>query len=72
MAGVPMPSGATTPGGGPAPAGLSSDRGPDYVYFERKPNLFGQDIVQKATAAKMRLELYYKEAVQGVVERKER
>lgn len=64
-----MPSGVVTPRGGSP--GLT-DRGPDYVYFERKPNQFGQELVQKATAAKMRLELYYKEAVQGVVERKER
>ncbi len=64
-----MPSGVVTPRGGSP--GLT-DRGPDYVYFERKPNQFGQELVQKATAAKMRLELYYKEAVQGVVERMER
>lgn len=70
MAPPPVPTGQTTPGGGAGQ--LGAERGPDYVYFERKPAQFGQDIVQKATAAKMRLELYYKEAVQGVVDRKER
>lgn len=49
-----------------------NDKGPDYVYFERKPNQFGEAITGKAMAAKMKLELYYKEAVEGVVGRKER
>lgn len=51
---------------------MQGDRGPDYVYFERKPAQFGETIAQKSTAAKMRLELYYKETVEGVVGRKER
>lgn len=49
-----------------------SDKGPDYVYFERKPNQYGEATAGKAMAAKMRLELFYKEAVEGVVGRKER
>lgn len=53
-------------------AGSPGDKGPDYVYFERKPNQFGETIAGKAMAAKMKLELYYKEAVEGVVGRKER
>lgn len=48
------------------------DKGPDYVYFERRPNQFAEETRGKATAAKMKLELYYKEAVEGVVGRKER
>jgi protein-serine/threonine kinase len=48
------------------------DKGPDYVYFERRPQLFSEMTRGKATAAKMKLELYYKEAVEGVVGRKER
>jgi protein-serine/threonine kinase len=48
------------------------DKGPDYVYFERKPAQFTDATTGKATAAKMKLELYYKEAVEGVVGRKER
>lgn len=50
----------------------NQDKGPDYVYFERKPGQFGDATTGKATAAKMKLELYYKEAVEGVVGRKER
>lgn len=51
---------------------MGAGKGPDYVYFERKPGQFGETIAQKSTAAKMRLELYYKETVEGVVGRKER
>ena len=54
------------------PSNIATDKGPDYVYFERKPNQFGENVAGKATAAKMKLELYYKEAVEGVVGRKER
>lgn len=59
----------------PLPPGSSQivgDKGPDYVYFERKPGQFGDQTTGKAMAAKMKLELYYKEAVEGVVGRKER
>lgn len=49
-----------------------ADKGPDYVYFERKPAQLGESTTGKAMAAKMKLELYYKEAVEGVVGRKER
>lgn len=48
------------------------DKGPDYVYFDRKPSQYSDGTNGKATAAKMKLELYYKEAVEGVVGRKER
>ena len=54
------------------PSASVTDKGPDYVYFERKPTQFGEVTTGKATAAKMKLELYYKEAVEGVVGRKER
>ncbi|GHJ84254.1 hypothetical protein NliqN6_0656 [Naganishia liquefaciens] len=63
----PLPTGNVTPTGT-----RGADRGPDYVYFERKPAQFGEVIAQRSTAAKMRLELYYKETVEGVVGRKER
>jgi len=42
------------------------------VYFERKPGQFGESTLGKAMGAKMKLELYYKEGVEGVVGRKER
>ena len=50
----------------------SDEKGPDYVYFERRPSQFGETVSGKAMAAKMKLELFYKEAVEGVVGRKER
>ncbi|WWC90369.1 uncharacterized protein L201_005302 [Kwoniella dendrophila CBS 6074] len=50
----------------------TNDKGPDYVYFERKPTQFNETVQGKSMAAKMKLELYYKEAVEGVVGRKER
>ena len=62
------PSGSTSSASGSGGA----DKGPDYVYFERKPSQFSEATTGKATAAKMKLELYYKEAVEGVVGRKER
>lgn len=42
------------------------------MYFERKPGQFGESTLGKAMGAKMKLELYYKEGVEGVVGRKER
>ncbi|KAJ9120756.1 hypothetical protein QFC22_002687 [Naganishia vaughanmartiniae] len=81
MVNPPLPSGNVTPLGAPGSYNGSSGqgrgatgagKGPDYVYFERKPGQFGETIAQKSTAAKMRLELYYKETVEGVVGRKER
>jgi protein-serine/threonine kinase len=59
-------------GSGGIAGGSPSDKGPDYVYFERKPGAFGENTMGKAMAAKMKLELFYKEAVEGVVGRKER
>jgi len=64
----PNGNGAAANAGNGAPA----DKGPDYVYFERRPQQFSEMTRGKATAAKMKLELYYKEAVEGVVGRKER
>lgn len=64
--------GSSMHGGTSAGVGALEAKPNDYVYFERRPAMFGDDVMQKATAAKMRLELYYKEAVEGVVARKER
>lgn len=58
--------------GGGEGNGAMSDKGPDYVYFERKPAQLGETTTGKAMAAKMKLELFYKEAVESVVGRKER
>jgi protein-serine/threonine kinase len=56
----------------PATPGVNAEKGPDYVYFQRNPTQYGEQVTGKAMAAKMRLELFYKEAVEGVVGRKER
>lgn len=48
-------------------------RGDDYVYFERKPqDNFSSDAVARATAAKLKLESYYKIAVDTAIERNAR
>lgn len=50
-----------------------SARGPDYVVFERLPQqAFSRSGLEKATAAKLKLEHYYKKAVDDVVERNTR
>lgn len=76
-----MPSGQTdayyqsssrSAGGSSNSPNSLGEKGNDYVYFERRPQMFGEQVMQKSTAAKMRLELYYKEAVEGVVARKGR
>ena len=50
----------------------NNNKGPDYVYFQRNPSQYPTHVTQKSTATKMRMELYYKQAVEGVVQRKER
>lgn len=57
---------------GQMPTSSASNKGPDYVYFQRNPQQYSTHISQKSTATKMRMELYYKQAVEGVVERKKR
>jgi protein-serine/threonine kinase len=48
-------------------------RARDYVYFERKPqDNFSSDAVARATAAKLKLESYYKVAVDAAIERNAR
>lgn len=44
----------------------------DYVYFQRSTAGFSKDVVPKATAAKMKLEHYYKVAVESAIERNKR
>lgn len=55
-----------------ASSGNATNKGPDYVYFARNPQQYSYHTIQKSTATKMRMELYYKQAVEGVVQRKER
>jgi hypothetical protein len=41
----------------------------DYVYFERSPHGFRKDTLEKAQAAKLKLEHFYQKAVQEAIER---
>ncbi|KAG9313056.1 kinase-like domain-containing protein [Chiua virens] len=56
----------------PAPSTASRTRGEDYIYFERSTEGFSPDAVSRATAAKLKLESYYKLAVDVAIERKRR
>jgi len=47
-------------------------RGDDYVYFERSTSVFTSDAVARSTAAKLKLESYYKVAVDSAIERNAR
>ncbi|KAF9240650.1 kinase-like domain-containing protein [Melanogaster broomeanus] len=56
----------------PAPSTASNTKGDDYVYFERSTEGFSSDAVSRATAAKLKLESYYKLAVDVAIERNRR
>lgn len=44
----------------------------DYVYFERSTASFSKDALPKATMAKLKLEHFYKVAVEAAIERNTR
>ncbi|GAA6063415.1 hypothetical protein JCM10212_002084 [Sporobolomyces blumeae] len=44
----------------------------EYVYFERNPQSFRKDTLEKAQAAKLKLEHYYQKTVQEAIERNTR
>ncbi|KAM6497147.1 AGC/NDR protein kinase [Amanita muscaria] len=50
----------------------SKPRPDDYVYFERSTAEFSSDAIARCTAAKLKLESYYKVAVQSAIERNAR
>ena len=56
---------ATTNGG---PAG----KGPDYVLFDRSLTGFSEDTIQRTKAAQLKLEHFYKAAVDLAIERNNR
>ncbi|KAF8892272.1 kinase-like domain-containing protein [Infundibulicybe gibba] len=56
----------------PPEQGSSKSRPDDYVYFERSVADFTSDAVARATAAKLKLESYYKVAVDSAIERNAR
>ncbi|KAF5338340.1 hypothetical protein D9611_012455 [Ephemerocybe angulata] len=67
------------PSAGPSnPQRLTTDqattrsKGDDYVYFDRSTKGFSTDAVARATAAKLKLESYYKVAVDSAIERNAR
>jgi protein-serine/threonine kinase len=51
---------------------INKPKGDDYVYFNRDPSELSSDAVARATAAKLKLENYYKVAVDTAIERKTR
>jgi protein-serine/threonine kinase len=50
----------------------SSDKPADYVYFERSSAGFSDDAVPRAKAAQLKLEHFYKVAVDAAIERNTR
>ncbi len=44
----------------------------DYVYFDRTTTGFSEDAVHKAKAAQLKLEHFYKVAVESAIERNQR
>lgn len=56
----------------PTPGSTSKPKGEDYVYFKRETDGFSSDAVSRATAAKLKLESYYKVAVDAAIERNSR
>lgn len=44
----------------------------DYVYFERTTAAFSDDAVPRSKAAQLKLEHYYKVAVEAAIERNQR
>ena len=47
-------------------------KSPDYVYFDRTTAGFSDDAVPRAKAAQLKLEHYYKVAVDAAIERNQR
>lgn len=50
----------------------SSDKPADYVYFERSSAGFSDDAIPRAKAAQLKLEHFYKVAVDAAIERNSR
>ena len=50
----------------------NSAKSPDYVYFDRTTAGFSDDAVPRAKAAQLKLEHYYKVAVDAAIERNTR
>lgn len=50
----------------------SSDKPADYVYFERSSSGFSDDAIPRAKTAQLKLEHFYKVAVDAAIERNTR
>ncbi|KAJ7283628.1 kinase-like domain-containing protein [Mycena rebaudengoi] len=55
-----------------APAATTSSKPADYVYFDRSTAGFSEEILPRAKGAQMKLEHYYKVAVDSAIERNTR
>ncbi|EGN96778.1 hypothetical protein SERLA73DRAFT_184939 [Serpula lacrymans var. lacrymans S7.3] len=66
--GSPQPSNSQ-PGSAPGSSSANKARSSDYVYFERSTDEFSSDAVSRATATKLKMESYYKVAVDAAIER---
>jgi len=60
------------PSQGSMAGGAAANRGPDYVLFDRSLAGFSEDTVQKTKAAQLKLEHFYKAAVDLAIERNNR
>ena len=55
-----------------AQAASNNNKPADYVYFERTTAGFSDDAVPRSKAAQLKLEHYYKVAVEAAIERNQR
>lgn len=55
-----------------SPASPNSNKPADYVYFERTTAGFSDDAIPRAKAAQLKLEHFYKVAVDAAIERNTR
>lgn len=51
---------------------LNNDKGDDYAYFNRSTVGFSDDVIPKAKAFQLKLEHFYKSAVDAAVQRNSR
>lgn len=62
--------GPSSPGGSSNGSGrAAADKGADYVYFERSTEGMSKTTLDAATGAKLKLEHFYKVAVEQAIER---
>lgn len=56
----------------PSPSSGSAAKPADYVYFERTTSGFSDDALPRSKGAQLKLEHYYKIAVEAAIERNTR